>query len=81
MKKLFPIILFLPFCIYAGDLSFEEAVSLASSRADALKLDRLAIRRSSYTLSEARTLIFPKLTFKAGAGYLTNPPEGIALSV
>jgi len=62
------------------ELSLEQAVSLAMQQAGALKLERRSVERSSLALREARAALGPKLTFRAAAAYLTNPPEGISLA-
>jgi outer membrane protein TolC len=63
----------------AGALSLEEAKHLLLERAPALEAEGALLRRAEAVLTEARASRGPELRFKAAAGLLADPPEGITV--
>jgi outer membrane protein TolC len=60
-------------------LSLAEAYALTEANAEALRIRGLAVEKDRYGLQEARSRSLPRVSLKAAAALLANPPEGITV--
>jgi outer membrane protein TolC len=61
-------------------LSIDEALSLARTSSEAVRMKSLEVLKSSDRLAEAKARAFPSLILDASGSYLANPPAGITLT-
>jgi outer membrane protein TolC len=60
--------------------SIDEALSLARTSSEAVRMKSLEVLKSSDRLAEAKARAFPSLILDASGSYLANPPAGITLT-
>jgi outer membrane protein len=60
-------------------VSLEEALRLADTTSEAVRIRTLQAGKSDAVLAEARSRRYPRLALEASASYLANPPEGITV--
>ena len=60
-------------------LSIDEALALARTNSEAVRMKSLEVQKSSDRLVAARAHAFPSLILDASGSYLANPPAGITL--
>ena len=61
-------------------LSIDEALALARTNSEAVRMKSLDMQKSSDRLVAARARAFPSLSLDASGSYLANPPAGITLA-
>lgn len=60
-------------------LSIDEALSLARTNSEAVRMKSLESQKTNDRLAAARARAFPSLTLEASGSYLADPPKGITL--
>ncbi|MBE3063778.1 MAG: TolC family protein, partial [Spirochaetes bacterium] len=60
-------------------LSIDEALALARTNSEAVRMKSLDVQKSSDRLVAARARAFPSLSLDASGSYLANPPAGMTL--
>jgi len=60
-------------------LSIDEALALARTNSEAVRMKSLEVQKSSDRLVAARARAFPSLKLDASGSYLANPPAGITV--